>query len=256
MSTIPFITGATGIGTGAHLDARLWDPERKAYINPEPFLGALLVDDQPVHNRFPITSRFGLRTAPVAGASTDHKGIDIGTPEGTSIRVRNGRWLSTINDPSAGVMATYDWETEDGSRPGGKRLLQWRLLHGSRDNAIGQYRPPAPVLPPPPGQPASVPGAQAPGAQAPAPLAPATLAATSAPPASATVETPAPPDWRAAAADPNRSTDPLDPRYWQREDIKQWAAANAKLAAPLQQAAAFRPVDRGALNGTRRLPTP
>jgi hypothetical protein len=79
---------------------------------------------------------------------------------------------------------------------------------------------------------------------------------------------PAVPDWRAAASDPSRSTNPNEAAYWQREDIKQWAAANPQLAKPLmaaahgQPAAAdlsasadafdFKPIDRGALNGTRR----
>ncbi len=37
-----------------------------------------------------ITSRFGGRTAPTAGASSNHKGIDIATPTGTSIKASSG----------------------------------------------------------------------------------------------------------------------------------------------------------------------
>lgn len=86
------------------------------------------------------------------------------------------------------------------------------------------------------------------------------------------------PDWRAAASDPNRSRDPMSAAYWQREDMKQWAAANPKLAAPLMAAAgvnapleqlpapaapvppapdlSFRPVSAGALGGVRVAPLP
>ncbi len=36
---------------------------------------------------FEVTSGFGLREAPISGASTDHKGIDLATPEGTPLYV-------------------------------------------------------------------------------------------------------------------------------------------------------------------------
>ena len=32
-----------------------------------------------------ITSKFGIRTAPTAGASTNHNGVDVGVPVGTSV---------------------------------------------------------------------------------------------------------------------------------------------------------------------------
>lgn len=37
-----------------------------------------------------ITSNFGLREQPTAGASTDHKGIDIGVPTGTNVYAATG----------------------------------------------------------------------------------------------------------------------------------------------------------------------
>lgn len=40
-----------------------------------------------------ITSPFGKRKAPNAKASTDHKGIDIGTPLGTQLYVPSGKWI-------------------------------------------------------------------------------------------------------------------------------------------------------------------
>lgn len=39
----------------------------------------------PIPNYTKITSPFGKRTSPTAGASTFHKGIDIGAPEGTKL---------------------------------------------------------------------------------------------------------------------------------------------------------------------------
>lgn len=45
----------------------------------------------PAPNYYKINSYFGKRTAPTSGASTFHKGIDIGAPEGSSfIAVSNG----------------------------------------------------------------------------------------------------------------------------------------------------------------------
>lgn len=37
-------------------------------------------------------------------------------------------------------------------------------------------------------------------------------------------------EWRAAASDPGRSTDPRSAEYWQRDDMKMWAEANPELA--------------------------
>lgn len=90
-------------------------------------------------------------------------------------------------------------------------------------------------------------------------------------------------DWRAAASEAGRSTNPGEQAYWQRADMQQWAKANPALAkqamarsgadpawleAPVAPAtpaqtpaptsaptpaapAAPKPEDRGALNGTR-----
>lgn len=100
---------------------------------------------------------------------------------------------------------------------------------------------------------------------------------------------PAAPDWRAAASDPQRSTNASERGYWQRADMQEWAKANPALAkqamanagadpawlkapetpapqtpasqTPASQAPASqtpapapqapKPEDRGALNGTR-----
>ena len=98
----------------------------------------------------------------------------------------------------------------------------------------------------------------------------ATTAVAAASPTAATLE---PNAALLAASDPARSRDPLSAAYWERADMKQWAAANPKLAAPLLAAAgvnvplaslpaptppatplpdgSFKPVSRGALGGVQ-----
>lgn len=50
-----------------------------------------------------ITSYFGDREAPVAGASTNHQGIDIGTPTGSSVvAAADGEVIISTYSPSAG----------------------------------------------------------------------------------------------------------------------------------------------------------
>jgi hypothetical protein len=113
-----------------------------------------------------------------------------------------------------------------------------------------------------------------PGNATPAPgAAPTTATQESSPPLAAAAA-----DWRAAAGDPGRSRDPMSAAYWEREDMKQWAAANPKLAAPMLAAAgvnaplaslppptppaaslpdgSFKPVSRGALGGVQVGPLP
>jgi hypothetical protein len=69
----------------------------------------------------------------------------------------------------------------------------------------------------------------------------------------ATVEAPPPPPerpaWQLAAEDPNRSINPAEEGYWKRADMEMWASANPELAAAAQMR--FRPIDRGALQGTQ-----
>lgn len=77
-----------------------------------------------------------------------------------------------------------------------------------------------------------------------------TLAAVSTPTETAEVVEPAPPDWRSAASAADRNTDPSSAGYWQREDMKQWAAAHPELA---KQAMARSGVDASALTPA---PTP
>ena len=139
--------------TGPHLDVRV----KKAgqYIDPATWrsgLQNLLVGEQktPLYKQtkdgfdpaFPITSGFGPRTAPVAGASTFHKGIDFGVPGGTPLywkgmgAFKPGKGLGTIQTPEG-----YEIE----------------LLHtkGGKEGAISTQQQQTAQLPPPPQQPAS-----------------------------------------------------------------------------------------------------
>jgi hypothetical protein len=81
--------------TGAHLDVRVMNPNGE-YINPETarsLLKNLYVSGKPLYDKdfnpaAPITSRFGPRTAPVAGASTDHRGVDFAIGAGAELEWR------------------------------------------------------------------------------------------------------------------------------------------------------------------------
>lgn len=120
-----FITGKTGIGTGAHLDMRVFNPSTGDYDNPTGYENYLVVGGVPIAKKYSVTSGYGPRRAPVAGASTFHKGVDYGTPEGTAVTVRGGSYLRTWWDEGGGgVVSSY-------RLPDGKEL---RLLHGSQKN--------------------------------------------------------------------------------------------------------------------------
>jgi len=83
--------------TGPHLDVRVLNKEGK-YIDPNTIRSLLTrlrvgKDKTPLYRQtgdnytaaFPITSGFGRRTAPTAGASTQHMGVDFGIPEKTKL---------------------------------------------------------------------------------------------------------------------------------------------------------------------------
>jgi murein DD-endopeptidase MepM/ murein hydrolase activator NlpD len=120
-----FITGKTGIGTGPHLDMRVFNPSTGKYDNPTGYENYLVVGGVPIAKKYSVTSGYGPRYAPVPGASTFHKGVDYGTPEGTAVTVRGGSYLRTWWDEGGGgVVSSY-------RLPDGKEL---RLLHGSKQN--------------------------------------------------------------------------------------------------------------------------
>lgn len=102
--------------TGPHLDVRV--KKDGQYIDPATWrtgLQRLKIGEQrtPLYTQgkdgfkpsFPITSGFGPRSAPTAGASTYHKGIDFGIPGGTPIyyegagSFKPGQGLGTIQTP-------------------------------------------------------------------------------------------------------------------------------------------------------------
>lgn len=230
-----FFTGSSGVSTGPHLHAALFDPQTKEWLDPSPHMGALLFQGQPLEKVFKRSSGYGHRKAPTAGASTFHQGVDVATPLETEVEVAGGSWRETRENKGYGRESVYDWTDPNG------RKLQWLLAHGDRNrNALGALEAASAQVQ---GQISTAGGGDG-ASQSPAPSAPA------------------PPDWRAAAADPGRSRDPLSAAYWEREDMKQWAAANPRLAAPLLSAAGLQampapaspsagPSDRGALNGTQ-----
>ena len=102
--------------TGPHLDVRV--KKGGKYIDPSTWrsgLQNLVIGDAktPLYQQtkdgfkpsFPITSGFGQRTAPTAGASTFHKGIDFGIAGGTPLywkgagAFKPGKGLGTIQTP-------------------------------------------------------------------------------------------------------------------------------------------------------------
>lgn len=239
-----FYTGNSGVGSGPHLDARIWDPRAKRYLDlsnkdNRGYLGLLRSGDKPVLGAFPITSDYGPRRR------NFHKGVDFGTPENTPITVQGGAWKEYRFDPNGGGhMGIFGFRGRNGEE------LEMVLLHGDPRNA---KTPRGTGLLP----------AVAGGTETLASAAPAAVTTT--------VEAPAPPDWRQAASAANRISDPSNPDYWKREDIRQWAAANGDLAkaellkrggdaswlaASAAAAVAIKPEDRGALNGVQVGGTP
>jgi hypothetical protein len=136
--------------TGPHLDVRV--KKGGQYIDPSTWrsgLQNLLIGEQktPLYQQtkggfnpaFTVTSGYGARKAPTAGASTFHKGIDFGIPGGTPLywkgagAFKPGKGLGTIQTPEG---------------------FEIELLHtkGGKEVALG---PQTPQLPPPQ-QPAAV----------------------------------------------------------------------------------------------------
>lgn len=85
--------------TGPHLDVRIM--KNGEYINPEfarSLLQNLRVDGKPLYSQqdgqwmpaYPVTSPYGPRSAPTAGASTYHRGVDYGVPEGKELEWTGG----------------------------------------------------------------------------------------------------------------------------------------------------------------------
>ncbi|MFZ4710552.1 MAG: M23 family metallopeptidase, partial [Zwartia sp.] len=75
------LQGSTGISSGAHFDVRRQDG---SYISPEQ---AKALFDPSVRRQLAMTSAYGPRRAPVPGASTFHKGVDLAGPANTPLNL-------------------------------------------------------------------------------------------------------------------------------------------------------------------------
>ena len=110
--------GSTGTATGPHIHKYVKDLKTGAYIDPSTIKSAL-TGIQIGEKRTPlvrrtstggfewnpdtglvVTSPFGQRTAPTAGASIDHKGIDFGGAAGTPVYLQG--YGKALPVPSAG----------------------------------------------------------------------------------------------------------------------------------------------------------
>lgn len=141
--------------TGAHLDPRIiprFGPRSGKRVNPEEartLLQNVLVGPNQIPLvqqtkegwkwNFPITSKFGPRNAPTAGASTFHEGIDIGIPAGTQLSYKGQGAYSP--EKGYGVLKTTD--------PQGNRYdIQFLHTAPAKASAVGSTTiPDAPVLP-------------------------------------------------------------------------------------------------------------
>lgn len=77
------ISGNSGIGTGAHLDVRYGGSRDGQKVSPE-HIARLQAGGKSLSN-YRVSSDYGQRKAPTAGASSFHKGIDFAMPVGTPI---------------------------------------------------------------------------------------------------------------------------------------------------------------------------
>ena len=128
MSNI-FYTGNTGRSTGPHLDFQVYNPATGSYEDPSAYTKYLTVGENRDPFDFGISSPRGPRTHPVTGEKGKmHEGIDYLTPSGTQLNV-DGKFLSTFDGGTGGIMSQYAIQTDDGIR----ELL---LLHGSDQNKI------------------------------------------------------------------------------------------------------------------------
>jgi hypothetical protein len=114
--------GADFASTGPHLHEAIVNPQGKS-VDPEQFrsiyLSRILVgkDKTPLYSQkgsswspaFPLTSKYGPRIAPTAGASTYHEGADYGIPQGTPLA-----WLAKPGDKYTPKDGYGELETAEG----------------------------------------------------------------------------------------------------------------------------------------------
>lgn len=118
--------GQTGTATGPHKHVYVKDIATGQYIDPatlrSPFMGLRIgekripafIQSQSGDINFnpeagiTVTSHFGPRSAPTAGASTDHRGEDWALPEGTPIYFEGaGQFIPKPNQGGYGNLATF-----------------------------------------------------------------------------------------------------------------------------------------------------
>jgi hypothetical protein len=143
--------------TGAHLDVRVipqFGPQKGKKIDPRTartLLQNVLIgaDKRPLVQQagsdwkwnFPVTSEFGKRSAPTAGASTYHEGIDIGIGAGTPLTYKGSGTYRP--DRGFGALSVADAQGNP---------YEIRLLHtapGKAASVGSTVQPSAPVLPTP-----------------------------------------------------------------------------------------------------------
>jgi len=118
--------GATGTATGPHIHQYVKDLATGQYINPETIKSALTgvqigEGRVPLVSQLPggglgwnpatgltVTSGFGRRNAPTAGASTDHQGLDFAGAKGTPIYMQGyGTATPVANAGGFGNLMTF-----------------------------------------------------------------------------------------------------------------------------------------------------
>ena len=122
-----FVTGSTGRGTGPHLDARVYDTSKDKWVKPTGLYERYITGPKgQTLQSYGMTSGYGQRAAPVAGASTFHVGEDWATPEGTKLNVAlqplSGQYGRRF-DGGGGYMTGYQIPNS---------TLELHLMHGQR----------------------------------------------------------------------------------------------------------------------------
>ncbi|MFW1645324.1 tape measure protein [Acinetobacter guillouiae] len=95
------ISGNSGIGTGAHLDVRYGGSRDGQKVSAE-HIARLQAGGKSLSS-YRVSSDYGQRKAPTAGASSFHKGIDFAMPVGTPITTKVAvKDVKTAYDPKGG----------------------------------------------------------------------------------------------------------------------------------------------------------
>ena len=149
--------------TGPHLDVRV--KKGGQYIDPTTWrsgLQNLVIGESktPLFQQtkdgfkpsFPITSPFGNRVAPTAGASTFHRGVDFGVPGGTPLywkgagAFKPGKGLGTIQTPEGyEIELLHTKGGKEASLEGGAGMMQQPIPTVQAANTQGQVPAQQPI---------------------------------------------------------------------------------------------------------------